>query len=70
MKNSSITRRKFIGTTTAATAFTILPFSFACAAGQKKPNSKVGGVQLGLTTYSYGSMPHNLEETLQYCRQG
>jgi len=69
MNNLTISRRKFIGTTAAATAFTIMPFSYACAGGQKKPNSKVGGVQLGLTTYSYRSMPHNAEETLQYILQ-
>jgi sugar phosphate isomerase/epimerase len=69
MKNSAISRRKFIGTAATATAFTIMPMGYACARGPKKPNSKVGGVQLGLTTYSYGSMPHNLEETLQYILQ-
>jgi len=36
-------------------------------AGQKKPNSKVGGVQLGVITYSYRSMPdQSAEATLRY----
>jgi len=71
MKNSKISRRKFVGTTAAAAAFTLVPLSYSCAGGTKtkKPNSKVGGVQLGLTTYSYLSMPHNLEEVLGYILQ-
>lgn len=71
MKKSTISRRRFVGTAAAATAFSLVPFSYACSSGAKpkKPNSKVGGVQLGLTTYSYRSMPHNAEETLQYILQ-
>lgn len=66
MKNS-ISRRRFIGTTAAVAAGTMLPFSYSCAGKQsKKPNSKVAGVQLGLTTYSYLSIPHSLEEVLEY----
>jgi sugar phosphate isomerase/epimerase len=67
MKSSKISRRNFIGTASAAAAFTLVPFNISYAGAQpRKPNSKVGGVQLGLTTYSYLSMPHNVEECLQY----
>lgn len=69
MKHSSISRRKFLGTTAAATAgISVVPFNFSFTRGLtgKKPNSKVNGVQLGLTTYSYLSMPHSLEEVLEY----
>ena len=71
MENPKISRRKFLGTSAAAAAFTLIPINYSCAGGArtKKPNSKVGGVQLGLTTYSYLSMPHNLEECLQYILQ-
>jgi hypothetical protein len=71
MKNSTISRRKFIGTTAAAAALAVVPFNYSFAIGKqtKKPNSKVGGVQLGLTTYCYRSIPHSLEETLQYVLQ-
>jgi hypothetical protein len=63
-----ISRRKFLGTVTAAAAFAAIPnnYSFAIGTQTKKPNSKVGGVQLGLTTYCYRSIPHNLDETLGY----
>jgi sugar phosphate isomerase/epimerase len=67
---SSISRRKFLGTAaTAAAAIAVVPkFSFAIGTQtrKRKPNSKVGGVQLGLTTYCYRSIPHSLEQTLQY----
>ena len=68
MKKSIISRRKFIGTASAAAALSIVPLRYLYAGGTnpKKPNSKVGGVQLGLTTYSYLSMSHSVEEVLGY----
>ncbi len=68
MKKSSISRRKFLGTTAAVAAGSMLPFNYSLATGRrrKKPNSKVNGVQLGLTTYSYRTIPHNLDEVLGY----
>jgi sugar phosphate isomerase/epimerase len=68
MENSTFSRRRFLGTAASAAALAIMPFnhSFATGRKQKKPNSKVNGVQLGLTTYSYRSIPHSLEEVLQY----
>jgi sugar phosphate isomerase/epimerase len=71
MKKSTISRRKFIGTTATAAALAVIPFNYSFSIGTqtKKPNSKVGGVQLGLTTYCYRSIPHSLEEVLQYVLQ-
>lgn len=68
MKKSIISRRKFIGAASAAAALSIVPLRYLYAGGTnpKKPNSKVGGVQLGLTTYSYLSMSHSVEEVLGY----
>ncbi|MEI7421037.1 MAG: TIM barrel protein [Prolixibacteraceae bacterium] len=66
MRNASISRRKFIGTTAAAAAVSMVPFNFSFASGGKKPNSKVNGVQLGITTYSYRAISHSLEEVLEY----
>lgn len=58
-KESILSRRKFIGTAaTAVAAVSFAPAIFSCkSSSPKKPNSKFGGVQLGCTTYSYGSMP-------------
>lgn len=68
MKNSSISRRKFLGTAAAAAAVAIVPvnYSFTPVPKRKKPNSKVNGVQLGCTTYSYGRMPHKVDDVIQY----
>ncbi|MBE3087441.1 MAG: twin-arginine translocation signal domain-containing protein [Bacteroidetes bacterium] len=71
MKNSKISRRKFLGTAATAAAFAVVPFNYSFAIGTqgKKPNSKVAGVQLGLTTYCYRSIPHSAEECLGYILQ-
>ncbi|MGD0342011.1 MAG: sugar phosphate isomerase/epimerase [Bacteroidales bacterium] len=67
MESSSISRRKFIEKTAAAAAFAIIPVrSLALGRKGKKPNSKVGGVQLGCTTYSYRNMPHRVDDVIQY----
>ena len=68
MNNSTFSRRRFLGTSASAAALAVLPFNHTFAIGKstKKPNSKVNGVQLGLTTYCYRSISHNLEEVLQY----
>jgi hypothetical protein len=68
MKNSTISRRKFIGTAAAAAALAVVPFNYLSAAGskKKKPNSKVSGVQLGCTTYSYRDMPHKVDDVIPY----
>src|SRR5659263_654514 len=66
MSNKVISRRKFLETTAAAAAVSVLPFNYSFATGSKKPNSKVNGVQLGLTTYSYRTISHNLDEVLEY----
>jgi Sugar phosphate isomerases/epimerases len=68
MNNSMISRRRFIGTTAAVAALAVVPFNYSLAAGskRKKPNSKVGGVQLGCTTYSYRNMPHKVDDVIQY----
>jgi len=68
MDNKTISRRKFLGTAAAATLLTTVPFNISHAAAPKgkKPDSKVGGVQLGVTTYSYGSMPHKVDDVIEY----
>jgi hypothetical protein len=32
-----------------------------------KPNSKFKGVQIGAITYSFRSMPHDIDQLLQFC---
>ncbi len=67
MKSTDISRRKFVGTAVTAAGLVMVPFSFTEAAPKKKkPNSKVNGVQLGCTTYSYRNMPHKVDDVIQY----
>lgn len=66
MKERSISRRTFISTTAAAAALAMVPSGFSCTGGTKKPNSKVAGVQLGCTTYSYRNMPHKVDDVIGY----
>ena len=70
-----LSRRKFLGTATAAAAFSTVSFHFGCK-GETSPetaaqvplvDSNFGGVQVGAITYSWRSMPGSAEEILQYC---
>jgi sugar phosphate isomerase/epimerase len=60
-----LSRRSFLGGAAALTASAMVP-SFASAAG---PNSKFNGVQIGVITYSYRSLPGTAEDLLNYITQ-
>lgn len=71
-KNSSpLSRRQFIGKTTAAIGVAIAATpvfgapAFIRSLG--KPNSKFNGVQIGAITYSFRSLPGDAESILKYC---
>jgi len=70
---NQVSRRKFVGLTATAAAFSVLPGSFiiSSSGSQKegKPNSDFGGVHVGAITYSWRSMPGSAEDILQYCLQ-
>ncbi len=71
-KKNNFNRRKFIGTSATFVAGTALagPSLFGAPAiftRHKKPNSKINGVQIGIITYSFRSMPdQSAEATLKY----
>ncbi len=67
MDTHPLSRRALLGAAGAA-VLGVVPFRTARAVGQSgsKPNSKVAGVQLGVTTYSYRSMPHRVDDVIQY----
>jgi len=83
MKNNSnsktgISRRKFLGSTAAAAALTMVPLSYSCKGKtaavaepipSDKPDSKFGGVQVGAITYSWRSMPGGIENIIKYCKE-
>ncbi|TSD66086.1 sugar phosphate isomerase/epimerase [Inquilinus sp. KBS0705] len=70
MKENNLSRRQFIGTgAIAATGMLLLSkASFARSLfAADKPNSKINGVQIGVITYSFRSMPGTAEDLLKYC---
>lgn len=68
---NQVSRRKFVGLTATAAAFSVLPGNFIIRSSgnqkESKPNSMFGGVQVGAITYSWRSMPESAEDILQYC---
>ena len=67
-----LSRRQFVGKSTAALAGFALVGSSAVGApaiirSLGKPNSKFNGVQIGVITYSFRSLPCNAEQILKYC---
>ncbi|MBB5397600.1 sugar phosphate isomerase/epimerase [Mucilaginibacter sp. AK015] len=71
MKKQTISRRQFIGTgALAATSILFLSkasLAKAAVSGAVKPNSVINGVQIGVITYSFRSMPGTAEDLLKYC---
>lgn len=71
MKQHNLSRRRFIGNSVLAAAG-LLVFSKSSFAGSllnvaDKPNSKINGVQIGVITYSFRSMPGTIDDLLKYC---
>ena len=65
-QRATLSRRTFLSSTAALAASSVMP-RFVCAAD--KPNSCFGGVQIGVITYSYRSLPGSAEDLLKYVRQ-
>lgn len=73
MKAQPISRRQFLSTTALAVAGTAVAARSALGAptllqNLGKPNSLFKGVQIGVISYSWRSMPGSAEQILQYCR--
>jgi len=60
-----LTRRDF--GKLAVAAIPAAAFPAASLLAQAKPNSRFGGVQIGVITYSFRGLPESAEETLKYC---
>mgnify|MGYP006290864079 CR=1 FL=1 len=67
-QTNTMSRRTFIGSAAALTASAALPQQL-WAADATKPNSNFHGVQIGVITYSYRSMPCSAEDLLKYIVQ-
>jgi sugar phosphate isomerase/epimerase len=72
MKEQNLSRRRFVSAGMVAAAGIVLASksSFAKAVfALAKPDSKINGVQIGVITYSFRSMPGSAEELLKYILQ-
>jgi sugar phosphate isomerase/epimerase len=58
------TRREFGKVALASAAVPMAQWKLMAAA---RPNSTFGGVEIGIITYSFRSLPSSAEETLKYC---
>jgi hypothetical protein len=70
MKKQNVSRRQFIGAGMFTAAGLALASKGAYAGSllaPAKPNSKINGVQIGVITYSFRSMPGSAEQILKYC---
>ena len=71
MEKYHFSRRRFIGGGALAATGLLLSskslFAGALIPGAAKPNSVINGVQIGVITYSFRSMPGSIEEQLRYC---
>lgn len=72
VRHSSLSRRAFIEKSALAATGLVIGSQqiFGAPAILKnlgKPNSKFNGVQLGVITYSFRSLPSNAEQILKYC---
>lgn len=67
--SSHSSRRAFLYQSSLASLAVLVANKSAIANGlfQSKPNSLIKGVQIGVTTYSYRSMPGHPDKLLQYC---
>jgi sugar phosphate isomerase/epimerase len=71
MKNE-MSRRNFMAITPLATVGLLFKSKaylseFLTDFEAKKPDSKFGGVQMGAITYSFRSMPHDIDQLLKFC---
>lgn len=61
-------RRKFIYQAGVGSLALLGPGKWALAAFDRKPDSLIRGVQIGVITYSFRSLPGHPDQLVQYCR--
>jgi sugar phosphate isomerase/epimerase len=74
--NKKVSRRKFLGSTAAIAACSMVPIKLSAgnlsvpsSSKAGVPNSNFGGVQIGAITYSWRSMPGGIENVIKYCNE-
>jgi sugar phosphate isomerase/epimerase len=66
---TTVSRRTFLGSAALAAAVASSAPSLASASMEDLPNSNFSGVQIGVITYSFRSMPSSAEDLLGYLTQ-
>lgn len=66
-QNFTLSRRAFIGSAAALASSSMLP-NLASGAAGAQPNSLFNGVQIGVITYSYRSLPGSADDLLKYIK--
>ena len=67
-EKTTLSRRAFVGTAAGLAAASMMR-GRASAAAVAPPNSKFNGVQIGVITYSYRSLPGSAEDILKYATE-
>lgn len=68
--NNQISRRRFLGSAAAFASMAFLPSGLiSCKGAGNGLNSKFGGVQIGVISYSFRSMPVGAEDVLGYLKE-
>ncbi len=63
-----ISRRDFIGKTALASFGLMFNGNLLLSQNfSAKPNSKFGGIQIGVVSYSFRSMPHDVDQLIKFC---
>jgi len=61
-----VTRRRFLGTTAAVAASSVLPFSLSCTPKTEVIPKGIGGVRVGAITYSFRTVTDDAAELLSH----
>lgn len=70
MENKRPKRRmNHIGSRIIIAALLIVPMVYSCNNAPKEKGSNFGGVQIGVITYSWRSMPGGIENIIKYCKE-
>jgi sugar phosphate isomerase/epimerase len=66
--NQTLSRRRFLALSSLASLGVVTSgYANSFRFWADKPNSKFKGVQIGVITYSYRSMPHDLDQLIKFC---
>jgi len=69
MENKKTKLLNYFGSKVIIVALLIVPMVYSCTNAPKEEGSNFGGVQIGVITYSWRSMPGGIENIIKYCKE-